>query len=123
MTTLLLLMLGLSRPPAPKVLGPRVSESPVVTYRFRAQGWHARFRCALDRAPFRACRSPYRVRLAVGSHTLRVRQGRAGAVARVRIHILEPKAPEVRVGTAPLDAIAVGEWAVALYGQTLARID
>ena len=121
MTTLLLLWLGQTRSPAPKVLGPRVSERPVVTYRFRGHG-SARFRCALDRASFRVCRSPYRLRLAVGSHTLRVRQGRGG-VATVRIRILEPRAPEVRVGVAPLDAIAVGDdvW-TENYGDGTASI-
>src|SRR5262245_37270591 len=98
MTMLILLALGLSRPPAPQVIGPRVSEKPVVTYRFRARGAHARFRCAVDRAPFRRCRSPYRVRLGFGLHTLRVREGRTGLASTVRIRILEPRAPEVRVG-------------------------
>ena len=109
MLNLLLLALGLSRPPAPQVIGPRVSEKPVVTYRFHSRRPHARFRCAVDRSPFRRCRSPYRLRLSVGFHTLRVRDGQAGSVAKVRIRILEPKAPEVRVGVAPLDAIAVGD--------------
>jgi YVTN family beta-propeller protein len=123
MMTLLLLALGLSRPPAPQVIGPRISEKPVVTYRFRTSHRHARFLCAVDRARFRRCRSPYRLRLSVGLHTLRVRDGRAGAVAKVRIRILEPKAPEVRVGVAPLDAIAVGEhvW-TENYGDGTASI-
>lgn len=109
MTTLLLLALGLSHPPAPQVIGPRVSEKPVVTYRFRSRRARSHFRCAVDESPFRPCRSPYRLRLTVGVHTLRVRDGQAGSVAKIRIRILEPKAPEVRVGVAPLDVIAVGD--------------
>ncbi|TML13076.1 MAG: hypothetical protein E6G31_08200, partial [Actinobacteria bacterium] len=105
-------MLGVSRPPAPKVVGPRVSQKPVVTYRFRSSSRRARFRCAVDAGHMRRCRSPYRVRLAVGAHVLRVRsvdpRGHASATATVRIRILEPRAPEVRVGLSPLDAIAVG---------------
>jgi streptogramin lyase len=112
-TALVLLALASSRPPAPQVIGPRVSESPVVSYRFRSPRRDVRYRCAIDAARLRACRSPYRVRLSVGTHRLRVqavdRRGRLGGVTKIRVRILEPRAPEVRVGVSPLDAIAVGD--------------
>lgn len=127
MSTLLLLALAVSRPPAPKVIGPHVSETPVVTYRFRAASRRARFRCALDSARMKRCRSPYRARLAAGTHVLRVqavdRRGRTSRAAVVRIRILEARAPEVRVGVSPLDAIAVGNtiW-TENYGDGTASI-
>ena len=129
MLALLLLVLGASRPPAPKVIGPRVSERPVVTYRFRSSLPRARFRCALDGVRMRPCRSPYRVRLTVGAHLLRVQAvdsgGHAGATVRVRIRILEARAPEVRVGLSPLDAIAVGNtiWTENFGDGTASIID
>src|SRR5207249_11398617 len=113
MTALVLLILAASGPPPPHVVGPRLSESPLVTYRFRSARKGVHFRCAVDKARMRACRSPLRLRLSVGSHTLRVRAvdhaGRMSREARVRIRILEPRAPEVKVGAAPLDVIVVGQ--------------
>ena len=126
MSTLVFLVLAASRPPAPKVIGPRVSEKPLVTYRFRSVH-RARFRCALDARRLKVCRSPYRVRLTVGAHVLRVRavdpRGRLSPAAMVRIRILEPRAPEVRVGVSPLDAITVGNalW-TENYGDGTASI-
>src|SRR2546427_3248415 len=104
-------------PCRPRIDGPRSTEQRPVTYRFHSaeRGLHTnriRFRCRLDERPFRACRSRYTVTLSVGEHTLRVRamdpRGRQSAVAKIAISVLVPRSPETRVGTAPLDVIAVG---------------
>lgn len=44
----------------------------LVTFAFAASEPGARFRCRLDRRPFRPCRSPRAYRVAVGRHTFRV---------------------------------------------------
>src|SRR5438876_8868814 len=104
-------------PSRPRIDGPRFTEHRHVTYRFHSaergvRPARIRFRCRLDERPFRACRSRYAVTLPVGEHTLRVRavdpRGRRSPVAKIAISILVPRAPETRVGTAPLDVIAVG---------------
>src|SRR2546430_5524632 len=129
MTALVLLILAASGPPPPQVIGPRVSESTVVTYRFRSSTNGVRFRCAVDEARMRACRSPYGVRLGIGPHTLRVRavdsKGRTSRATRVRIRILQRPAPEVRVGVAPLDVIATGEtlWTENYGDGTVSIVD
>jgi streptogramin lyase len=112
---LLSLLVSLVGPSAPTVVGPRSSEQQQVVYVFHARergvpASRLRFRCAVDAPALRACPRRYKPRLTVGAHTLRVRavdpQGRAGPVSTVRISILEPRMPEVRVGSAPLNAIA-----------------
>jgi hypothetical protein len=111
---ILLLVLSLLGPSAPMISGPRSSEHEQVVYVFSAheRGVPAalmRFRCAVDSIRLRACPRRYGVLLSVGVHTLRARavdpRGRSGPVRTARITILEPRAPEVRVGSAPLNAI------------------
>jgi hypothetical protein len=43
-----------------------------VAFAFRASEAGARFRCRLDRRPFRPCRSPRAYRVAAGRHAFRV---------------------------------------------------
>ena len=54
-----------------------------------------------------------------------MRAGRVGAVAAVHIRILEPKAPEVRVGASPLDALAIGDevWTENYGDGTVSIVD
>ncbi len=131
---LLLTALAAPGPSRPRVVGPRTSEKQVVTYRFRSteRGVAARrlrFQCAVDAGRLRGCRSPYRTRLSVGPHVLRVRaldpRGRTSPLSKIRIRILEPRAPEIRVGSAPLDAIAVGDslWTENYGDGTVSVID
>jgi virginiamycin B lyase len=114
---LVLWVLAAAGPSTPTVSGPRSTERHRVTYRFHS---HERgvpdarlgFRCAVDSGALRRCPSPYTVTLAVGRHTLRVvavdPRGRRSRTATLRITILAPRAPEIEVGSAPLNVIAVG---------------
>jgi len=113
----LMLALGLlapsrAAPPAPTVTGPRTSERTRVTYVFHARAARA-FRCAVDRPALRRCRRRITLTLARGAHVLRVRavdaHGRQSAVTTVRVRILEPRAPEIQVGSEPLNVIAAGD--------------
>src|SRR5439155_21985738 len=85
---LLLTALAAPGPSRPRVVGPRTSEKQVVTYRFRSteRGVAARrlrFQCAVDAGRVRAL-DP---------------RGRTSPLSKIRIRILEPRAPEVRVGS------------------------
>ncbi len=113
----LLLALGLlapsrSGPAAPTVTGPRTSERPQVTFVFHARTPGIRFRCAVDRRSLRPCRRRITLTLARGAHILRVRavdaRGRQSPMTTVRVRILEPRAPEIQVGSEPLNVIAAG---------------
>jgi hypothetical protein len=60
-------------PPAPPQVNGRTvdSQSGTASFRFTSKTDGARFRCSLDRAPFRACASPLRLRhLRPGAHRL-----------------------------------------------------
>jgi hypothetical protein len=53
---------------------PKRTQDRTPTFRFGANESGVRFECKLDRAAFKACRSPYTVhRLRLGSHTFKVR--------------------------------------------------
>lgn len=74
-----------STPAAPETTifaGPRGrTHDRTPTFRFRSSQAGAAFQCKLDRKPFKDCRSPLNtVRLAYGSHSLRVRAELDGAV-------------------------------------------
>jgi hypothetical protein len=112
---LLLAAVALAGPSAPTVVGPRVAAAGPVTYLFRAheRGVAARairYRCGLDTPRLRTCPRRYRVTLSGGTHVLRVRavdpRGRISRVTTVTVQVREP---EIRVGRAPLNAIAVGD--------------
>ena len=62
----------------PRVSGPRSTTLERPQYRFRAA--HAvSFRCAFDSKKLHVCRARFSQRLSLGTHTLRVRVGRAVA--------------------------------------------
>lgn len=130
----LALSLSLAGPSTPTIAGPRVSEATRVAYVFHARGRgvpssRIRFRCAVDSAALHSCSNPYRVTLAVGIHTLRVRavdpKGHTSPTSKARVQILEPRAPEIRVGSAPLNAIAVGGtvWTENYGDGTVSAVD
>jgi streptogramin lyase len=108
----------LGKPSPPVILGPRVSEKTHLAYTFRSHERGVppssiRFRCAQDSRRLRSCTNPYKVTLAVGNHVLRAQavgpNARVSRTSRARIRILPARAPEIRVGAAPLNAIAVGD--------------
>lgn len=82
-------------PPTPKLL---FSKKPAArtkdrtpTFRFRSEPAGASFQCAIDAAPFRACRSPFTPKkpLSLGPHKLQVRVvGSEASVLRSRFRIV-----------------------------------
>jgi len=124
----------LAVPAPPVVVGPRISDRQRVTYTFRSSehgvpARRLRFRCAIDSNSLRSCPRRFTTTLAIGRHTLRAQavdpRGRHSSTVTVHVRILEPAAPETKVGAAPLNVIAVGEtlWTENYGDGTVSALD
>jgi hypothetical protein len=94
-----------TEPPAsPQVLGRSIdSRSGTATFRFASAIDGARFRCSLDRAPFRACASPLRLHhLDLGAHRLGIEtllgHHRVSAAAIVHFTVRAPQRQHHKAG-------------------------
>jgi YVTN family beta-propeller protein len=123
-----------ARPRLPIVSGPSIADGPLVRYRFASSeagvpAARLRFLCAVDAQALHRCPAVFAVRLSAGVHRLRVQavdpQGRRSATKTVRVEIVGPPAPSVRVGSQPLDVIvADGRLWTENYGDgTVSVID
>jgi len=124
----------LAVPAPPVVVGPRISDRQRVTYTLRSSehgvpARRLRFRCAIDSNSLRSCPRRFTTTLAIGRHTLRAQavdpRGRHSSTVTVHVRILEPAAPETKVGAAPLNVIAVGEtlWTENYGDGTVSALD
>src|SRR5262245_27889597 len=126
---------GRKGPSAPVVRGARVVSTPVVHLTFQARergvaSRRMRFRCALDGGRLKACSASFTARLAVGSHSLRVRavdpRGRSGPITRVRITVRAggPAVTSIPVSGSPVNLVFAQDavWTSSSDGS-VSRID
>jgi YVTN family beta-propeller protein len=121
-------------PPVARVAGPKSTADTTPTFRLSAKGKHGGFRCSVDGAAYRVCRSPWTPRLAVGAHVLRVRtvdtHGRAGRSTTLRVTIVAPvPGPKARkavdAGSAPWGVLLAGDslWVATFFDHDVRRLD
>jgi streptogramin lyase len=119
-------------PPVARITGPKTTADTTPTFRLSAAAKHRGFRCSVDGGAYRACRSPWTPRLALGSHVLRVRaldaRGRAGRATILRIRIVPP-GPKARkavpAGSAPWGVLLANDslWVATFFDGTVLRLD
>lgn len=93
---------GAHRPRPPLVAVPRISAPGTYLFRFgRSTGAarlrYTRFRCRLDRGRWRVCKTPFRIKLPVGTHRLSIRGITArGTVGQTRVVMVRVPRPTPR---------------------------
>jgi YVTN family beta-propeller protein len=121
-------------PPVARIAGPKSTTDTTPSFRLSATGKHGGFRCSVDGAAYRVCRSPWTPRLAVGAHVLRVRtvykRGRAGRSTTLRVTVVAPApGPKARkaidAGNAPWGVLLSGDslWVASFFDDVVLRLD
>lgn len=121
-------------PPVARISGPKSTADTTPTFRLSATGKHGGFRCSVDGAAYRACRSPWTPRLARGAHVLHVRavdrRGHPGRAATFRVTVVAPPAgPKARkavdAGSAPWGVLLAGDslWVATFFDDVVLRLD